>query len=299
MTNPVKGPFRPGVVWAIVWLHIGALAGLVCAVWSCFTVGVSATVWVMALGLYVANFIGISVGYHRLWTHQAFKCRRWVQYTLAVLGGLAAEGPLAVPPEVQKRYRGWVKDHLQHHASTDRDYDPHSPRQWGFFWAHMGWLFFETVPPPGWRNTTRLDNDPVVRWQYRWYWYIAVAGFVVPGLVALAVGGWMAGLQGVLIAGFLRTVAHLHVTWCVNSVAHLWGTRATSSAGVPYTDDDSRNNWVLALFSGGEGWHGYHHADPNSYQLGVKWWHFDPGKWFINILRWTRLAWDGRRFARS
>jgi stearoyl-CoA desaturase (Delta-9 desaturase) len=283
MRNMVKGVFRPGVVSAILFLHIGALGGI-----GMIVLGhIAPVVWWSAGGLYLANLIGISVGYHRYWTHRSFECRQWVQYALAVCGATAAEGPLTQ----------WVKDHLQHHAYTDKDGDPHSPVRWGFFWAHMGWLLYETLPPPGWRSTSRFATNPVVQWQRRWYWLLVGAGFALPTLVGFWYGGPLVALQALLIAGFLRTVLHLHITWCVNSVAHLWGSRAVDASGVPYTNDASRNNWILALFSLGEGWHSNHHADPNSAVLGVKWWHFDPGKWLIYTLRTVGLAWNVRPFS--
>lgn len=290
MQNPVKGVFRPGFAVAISFLHAGALAALV---WIAVA-PVAGVVWGMALSLYLMSLVGISVGYHRYWTHQAFRCSRPVQYVLAVLGAVPGEGPLCVPPEARagKRYAGWVKDHLQHHAYTEEDGDPHSPRRWGFFWAHMQWLFYETLSPPGWRPTSRLDNDPVVRWQYRWYWYIVVAGFALPTLIGFLVGGWSVAVQALLVAGFLRMVVHLHVTWCVNSVAHIWGRRATDATGRPYTDDDSRNVLWLGLISMGEGFHGTHHADPNSAWFGP----LDAGWRLIRLLKSCGLVWDVRPF---
>jgi stearoyl-CoA desaturase (delta-9 desaturase) len=248
----------------------------------------------------LACWVGISVGYHRYWTHQSFKCPRWLQYPLAVCGAVATEGPLMVPPELRagKRYAGWVPDHLQHHAYTDRDGDPHSPLEWGFWWAHMGWLNYETLPPAGWRASSRLDHDPVVRWQYRFYWRLAVGfGFVAPMLIGLWWAGWLAALQCLLIAGFLRGTLFLHFTWLVNSATHLWGSRARDAGGTPYTDDASRNNLTVALLTFGEGYHGNHHADPNSASLGVRWWDFDPGKWLIHSLRLLGLTWQVRPFA--
>jgi len=289
--NPVKGAFRPGFAVAITFLHTGAAAGLA---WVLLQ-PVAPAVWVMAGLLYLASLVGISVGYHRHWTHQAFRCPKPVQYVLAVLGAIAAEGPLCVPPELRAgtKYAGWVKDHLQHHAYTEKDGDPHSPRRWGFLWAHMRWLFYETLAPAGWRPTSRLDNDPVVRWQYRWYWYLVVVGFALPTAVGFLLGGWSVAVQALLIAGFLRTVVHLHVTWCVNSVAHIWGRRAVDAAGRPYTDDDSRNVLWLGLISLGEGFHGTHHADPNSAWFGS----LDAGWRVIRLLESCGLATAVRPFA--
>ena len=287
MDNPVRGEFRAGLAAVLLLLHVAALYGI----WWCATWGVTPTAITLALVLYAVSSLGITVGYHRYFTHGSFHCRKEVKYVLAVAGALAAEGPL----------EQWCADHRQHHRYTDAANDPHSPWQYqhlpvplnivvGFLWAHMGWLFWVTKRPEGYRPMAPVHDASVIQWQARWYWTIVIAGFVIPFILA----GW----AGLFLAGFIRVVAHLHVTWCVNSVCHLWGTRPVGPDGEFWKNDQSRNNLLVAFLGMGEGWHGNHHVKQNSAQLGYRWYHWDPGKWVIHLLELVRLARDVRRFAR-
>ncbi len=287
MFNPVKGRFRPGILLAILFLHVVAVTA------ACMMGHISTTAWTLAGVLYAVSSLGVTVGYHRYFTHGAFRCTEPLKYALAIAGGLAAEGPLSQ----------WCSDHRQHHFQADVPYDPHSPdaylkdrghsrfynRVKGFFWAHVGWLFFETLRPVGYHPSVPAQDEAVVAWQHRAYWYIVVTGFAVPMLVA----GW----QGLLLAGFIRVVVHLNVTWMVNSVCHLWGTRPLGPDGKVWKMDQSRNNLLVALLGMGEGWHGNHHVKPNSAQLGYRWYQWDPGKWLIAVLVSVGLASDMRRFS--
>lgn len=275
-----SGTFRTGIFTAILLVHAAAAFG----VWQLFTGGMTFSAFWWAVGLYTLSSLGITAGYHRYWTHQAFKARRPLQVFLAIAGGMACEGPILK----------WYKDHTQHHAYTDVRWDPHTPNllpDEGFWWAHIGWLFWPVPMPPGYRQTTRLDQDPVVRWQDRWYLPIAVSGFVIPFLAA----GW----PGLWLAGFIRVVLHWHVTWAVNSVCHRWGEPARTRSGeIIVQRNKSADNWVIALLGMGEGWHATHHADPNSYELGIGSRFWDPGKWFIATLESCGLVSNRRPFAR-
>ena len=279
MDNPAKGRFRPGIGLVIVLLHAIAITAV-------FIIqDVSGMALVVAGILYAISSLGITVGYHRYFTHGAFQCGEGVKYVLAFAGALAAEGPLDK----------WCSDHRQHHRFTDGEYDPHSPYAYrqplGFLWAHVGWLFWETARPDSYHPSTPAQDEAVVAWQARWYWYIVVLGFLIPALLA----GW----TGLLLAGFIRIVAHLHVTWMVNSVCHMWGARPMGLDGVVWKNDKSRNNLLVAMLSMGEGWHGNHHVKPNSAELGYRWYQWDPGKWLINVMELVRLVLDVRRFSRA
>lgn len=286
--NPVKGRLRPGLTAAIVIIHLVAIYGI----WWCMTWGVTASAWILAAVLYAVSSLGVTVGYHRYFTHGSFHCRKSVKYALAVAGGLAAEGPLAQ----------WCPDHRQHHRFTETGYDPHSPWQHehypfplnrivGFLWAHLWWLFYVTVRPTGYNPAAPVHDAHVIAWQQKYYWHIVLAGFIIPFLVA----GW----SGLFLAGFIRVVAHLHATWMVNSVCHLWGTRPIGPDGEIWKKDQSRNNLLVAVLTMGEGWHGNHHVRQNSAQLGYRWYHWDPGKWVIHTLALFRLARDVQPFVRA
>ncbi len=283
--NPVQGRLRVGLTVTLVSMHLAAAYG----VWWCMTWGVSTMAWTLAVILYISSSLGITVGYHRYFTHGAFTCVKEVKYALAIAGALATEGPLSQ----------WCVDHRQHHRFTDDQYDPHSPWQYqhlafplnyimGFLWAHVGWLFWVTARPNGYSPGIPVHDAKVVAWQHRYYWHIVLAGFIIPFILA----GW----SGLFLAGFIRAVAHLHVTWMVNSVCHMWGSRPLDADGEVWKKDKSRNNILVAFLGMGEGWHGNHHVHPNSAQLGFRWYHWDPGKWLIHTLEALRLARAVRRY---
>ena len=209
----------------------------------------------VAAGLWwVSGSLGIGLGYHRLLTHRGYTAPRWLEYTLAVCGSLAVQsGPLA-----------WVTTHRKHHAYTETEKDPHSPRT-GIFWSHMGWILKGEAQIQSDADHKRFSPDLVesrfLRVLDKYYWMTSV----ILGLGLFAVGG-----VGMLLWGlFLRTVIGWHATWAVNSVTHLWGSKRFE------TRDDSRNNPLVAALTFGEGWHNNHHAYPRSARHGLKWYEVD------------------------
>jgi stearoyl-CoA desaturase (delta-9 desaturase) len=219
---------------------------------------------------WLAGGFGIGMGYHRLLTHRSYKAPKWLEYTMTVCATLALEGgPIF-----------WVATHRQHHKFTDRPGDPHSPRD-GRWWSHMGWIldgealhqsterFAPLVPD--------LINDRFHVWISKWHW-VPLTTF---GLSILALLGWKVFLWAI----FLRITFGLHCTWLVNSATHLWGSQRFA------TQDDSRNNWWVALVSFGEGWHNNHHAHAQSARHGLRWWEIDVNWYGILALRsvgWAR-----------
>jgi fatty-acid desaturase len=219
----------------------------------------------------VAGMLGIGMGYHRLLTHRGYKTPKWVEYFLTICGTLALEGgPIF-----------WVATHRIHHQYSDREGDPHSPRE-GTYWAHMGWIFtgkamhHDTAVLR--RYVPDLGKDKLHVALTTWHWVPQV----VVGLALLVYGG----LPYVLWAVFFRTVFGLHATWAVNSATHLWGSRRFK------TRDDSTNNWLVALFTFGEGWHNNHHAHPVSMRHGLAWYELDLNYLGIKTLEFFGLAWD-------
>ncbi len=259
--------FRQPIIWVttffMVLFHAGALAALFVFSWKALMLAV--LLW------WIAGSLGIGMGYHRLLTHRGYKTPKWVEYVLAVCGTLALEGgPLL-----------WVATHRQHHQNTDREGDPHSPHDGGF-WAHMGWVLTgqtmqansaELLP-----YVPELRKDRFHVWISRWHW----VPITLLAILLFAVGGWRYVLWGI----FLRTVIGLHSTWLVNSATHMWGKQRFR------TRDDSRNSLWVALLTFGEGWHNNHHAFPQSARHGLAWYELDPNWYGIWILRILRLAWD-------
>lgn len=246
--------------------HIGAVAALFFFSWKGLAVAVA--LW------WISGSLGIGMGYHRLLTHRGYKTPKWMEYFLTICGTLALEGgPIA-----------WVATHRVHHQNTDKDGDPHSPRDGGL-WAHMGWILTgkamhsnakELLP---YVPDLRKDKFHVVITKLHW------APLLVLGIVLFAVGSWTLLLWGV----FLRTVVGLHATWLVNSATHMWGSQRF------LTDDTSKNSFWVALLTFGEGWHNNHHAVPQSARHGLAWYEIDVNWYGICALRMLGLARDIKR----
>jgi fatty-acid desaturase len=255
---------RRGLNWifaiALLVFHLGAAAALFYFRWS--ALGVFVAIWILAQN------VGIAMGYHRLLTHRGYTTPKWLEYCIATCGTLALQGgPIY-----------WVAVHRMHHKYTDKSGDPHSPRD-GRWWSHMGWIMNGTL-----RNETEalkkyapdLNREAYYRWLNKYHWL----PLTVVGLSLFAFGGW----SWILWGAFLPVTIGLHVTWMVNSVTHLWGTRRFS------TIDDSRNNLCVALLTGGEGWHNNHHAFPVSARHGLAWYEVDVNYYGICLLKHLGLA---------
>jgi len=222
----------------------------------------------VALLLYSLNCLGITVGYHRLLTHRAFRARLWLARLLVLMGALSAQaGPAS-----------WVAIHRLHHARSDRPEDPHNARQ-GFWWSHMGWIFRLTPRRLDADFTRRLARDiledPFYAFLDRHFFLVCL----LSGVVLWHLGGWSWVFWGM----FVRIAAVFHATWLVNSAAHRFGYRSYS------TNDLSTNCWWVALLTFGEGWHNNHHAFPTSARHGRRWWEIDLS-WAL-ILLLARLGW--------
>jgi stearoyl-CoA desaturase (delta-9 desaturase) len=217
--------------------------------------------------LFVGPGLGITIGYHRLLAHRSFETGRGVEGALLVLGAMS----LPTTPT------DFVAYHLEHHAHSDRDGDPHSPLE-GFFHAHVGWFVASDRPPDRERYAARLRADPVVRFVDRtmMLWY--ALGFAVPLLAA----GW----QGLVWGGLIRMAVGNNATFAVNSICHSFGSRPFE------TRDRSRNNLVVALLSFGEGWHNNHHAFPSSAYHGHRWTQPDLSAAVIRMLARAGLVWN-------
>jgi len=263
------------------------IIGLLLAAWQLWD---SALHWadiLIFLAVYAATGLGITVGFHRHFTHRSFKTTPAIRLVLGVLGSAAVEGPLIA----------WVADHRKHHAFSDRPGDPHSPHLHGrpgiagaiegLVHAHVGWLFDHTERAARDRYAPDLQADPIARFINRTFLAWALAGLALPFLLGLALGGSLfAGLTGLLWGGLVRMFVLHHVTYSINSLCHAFGRRAYA------TRDQSRNLAWLALFSLGEAWHNNHHAFPTSARHGLRRAELDPSLWVIAALERVGLAWD-------
>jgi stearoyl-CoA desaturase (delta-9 desaturase) len=232
----------------------------------------------------MTGMFGVCMGYHRLLTHGSFKTYRVVRWTLAFLGGLSGEGSALT----------WVAAHRKHHAFSDKEGDPHSPRD-GKWWSHMLWF----MPNFGrkWdhgiieKYAPDIRNDKVMMILHHLFLptHIALAvGLYLVGYfgTAIGLGGWQNGLSMMCWGIGIRMVYVLHVTWFVNSATHIWGYRRYE------TTDDSRNNWWVGLLAFGEGWHNNHHAYQRVASQGHRWWEIDVTYYMIWLMEKVGLAWD-------
>lgn len=221
----------------------------------------------------------ITLGYHRLFSHLAFKARWPVRLFTLVFGAAAFENSALM----------WSCEHRRHHKFVDHEEDPYDISK-GFFHAHMGWLLFKLTTEPPYDNVPDLLRDPLVRLQHRFIHPLAVlVGFVMPSLAGWAWGGPVSALGGFLLAGVLRVVCVQHCTFFINSACHTVGNRPYSSRCT------ARDSWIMALLTFGEGYHNYHHEFQYDYRNGVKPWQFDPTKWSIWLLSKAGLAGNLRR----
>jgi stearoyl-CoA desaturase (delta-9 desaturase) len=269
---------------AFLLIPFAVLASAIPVFWGW---GVSWLDLAIGAGFYTVSTLGITVGYHRYFTHGAFKARRTLRVALAIAGGFAAQGPVI----------GWVADHRRHHAFSDREGDPHSPWLFGtspialargFWHAHMGWLFG--------RDKTNIDRfapdlaaDRGIRIVDRlfplWVALSVTIPAVLGGLITLS---WWGALTAFLWAGLARISFQHHVTWSINSICHMIGDRPFASR------DRSANFWPLAILSMGESWHNSHHADPTCARHGVLRGQIDVSAriiWMFERLGW---AWQVR-----
>ncbi|MFN7021723.1 MAG: acyl-CoA desaturase [Phycisphaerales bacterium] len=241
---------------------------------------------VLVVGYFATGF-GITIGYHRLFTHRSFQTSRFMTAVLGILGSMTVEGSIL----------DWVATHRRHHQHSDGEDDPHSPHGHeggirgflkGFTHAHIGW-FFTANHPDLRRYVKDLEGDALVRRVSNLFPLWAALGIILPGVVAgLVTMSWVGALLGVLWGGAVRIFLVHHVTWSINSACHIWGAQPFRS------HDESRNNPVFGLLAFGEGWHNNHHAFPTSAKHGLAWWQFDSSWLLIWAMAKIGLVWNVR-----
>jgi stearoyl-CoA desaturase (Delta-9 desaturase) len=274
--------FITGLVTVVPVLALGLVA------WQLWDVALGWNDVFVFLAMYISTGLGITVGFHRLFTHRSFKTTRPIRIALAALGSMAIEGPIVA----------WVADHRKHHAFSDQLGDPHSPHVEhgqglrgalrGLVHAHVGWLFIHTQRGRKSRYAPDLMRDPDMVWIDQTFLWWAIGGILVSFGLGFLFGGfnWKAGLTGMLWGGLVRVLVLHHVTYSINSLCHYFGR-------APYqTGDESRNLAWLAPFSLGEAWHNGHHAFPTSARHGLERGQLDISAAVIVTLQRFGLAWD-------
>ncbi len=231
---------------------------------------------VLALFYIFAAGMSITAGYHRLFSHLTYKGLWPIRLFYILFGAAAFEGSVLE----------WCTDHRNHHRYTDQEKDPYSVKK-GLWHAHIGWLLYLDESKRNYANVTDLAKDPLIAWQHKYYNYIA--GFMCFILPALIAASWGDAVGGFFIAGALRVSLNHHFTFCINSVCHYIGKKT-------YANLSARDNWIMSLFTYGEGFHNFHHQFAADYRNGIRWFHFDPSKWLIWCLSKLHLTSHLKKF---
>jgi stearoyl-CoA desaturase (delta-9 desaturase) len=233
--------------------------------------------WSLGLGIFYGWICSLSItaGYHRLFAHPTHRAHAVLRAIYLFFGAAS----------IQNSALKWSSDHRIHHGKVDREEDPYNIKK-GFWWAHIGWVLHK-APKSNFKNVPDLKKDPLVMWQHNHYLLTAILSTgVLPFLLGLL---WGDPIGALLIAGFLRLILEWHSTFSINSVAHVIGRR-------PYSlTNSARDSFLTALVTLGEGYHNFHHRFANDYRNGVRWFHFDPTKWWVWTLSKLHLTWDLRR----
>src|SRR5215510_10786350 len=236
----------------------------VTAIWT----GITWHAVAICIALYWLRIFAIGAGYHRYFSHRAFSTSRAFQLILALLSQSTA----------QKSVLWWAAKHRLHHLHSDTERDVHSPRHRGFWYSHVGWIFVRRHAKTDLVKIADFACYPELMWLHRYELVPAIA----LGVLCWLIGGW----SGLVVGFFWSTVLVYHATFCINSLAHVHGRKRY------VTGDDSRNNWLLALFTMGEGWHNNHHACQSSVRQGFRRWEVDPTYYILKGLSWLRVVWD-------
>lgn len=255
----------------ILFLTLSPLAALVLGVLYTWNYGFHASQLIVFLIMYVATGISITGGYHRHFSHASYNANPWVKVSYLIFGACA----------MQNSALHWAADHRLHHRFTDTEKDPYNAKN-GFWWSHMGWVFYKSAPNRDFAIVGDLQRDRWVRFQHKHHVKIAmIFGFGVPFLIGIPFGcpfGMM------LWGGLIRVVFVHHATFLINSAAHIWGRQPFSRS------DTSRDSTALAFFTYGEGFHNFHHRFPSDYRNGIHWYQWDPTKWLIAGLSSVRAT---------
>jgi stearoyl-CoA desaturase (Delta-9 desaturase) len=250
---------------------VGPFLGFLFALYLCWNRYVFTSDIVLLAIMYVITSLGVTIGFHRMLTHNGFQAPFWLRRFFLACGCMAIPG---IGPQY------WASTHIRHHAHSDEEGDPHSPLE-GLWHAHIGWMYDRAGNTNVDKYGKHFLEDKDCMWVSKTAWFWALASFAIP----FAIGGW----TGLLWGGVVRFFFGTHVMWSVNSICHTFGERDFE------TTDESRNHWLIGMLALGEGWHNNHHAFPESAMHGLRWWQFDLSAYVINTLEKMGLVWDVKR----
>ncbi len=257
--------YQPGKIrWtqAFVLIHFVALAA--------FFVDFRWYYPLVALGSYYFRMFWVTAGYHRYFSHRAYKTSRWFQFVIAFMAMTSA----------QKGVLWWAAHHRDHHKHSDMPQDLHSPILSGLFWSHVGWILTDAHLETKWDRIKDFAKYPELRWLSK-YW-------LLPPILYVAALGFIGGLPLVIWGGIIGTILLWHGSFSINSLAHLFGKKRYD------TTDESKNHWLLAIITCGEGWHNNHHHYQSTANQGWFWWEVDFTYYGLKVFSWLRLVWDLR-----
>ena len=254
----------------IRYVHMIPLAILYLMSFGVIWTGISSTAIILMISLCLFRSFIVTAAHHRYFSHKTFKTSRIFQFILAFLAQTA----------MQKGVVWWANHHRLHHKYSDTEYDAHSPRVYGFWYAHFSWIYTDRFLDTNYHMVNDLKRYPDLMFLDRYHW--------IPGLTLAAIIFLFFGWQGVIVGFVFSTIISHHITYCINSICHLSGKQRY------LTGDDSRNNWLFALLAFGEGWHNNHHFYPNSARQGFFWWEIDISYYILKLLSWVGLIWDLR-----
>ncbi|MEW6130030.1 MAG: acyl-CoA desaturase [Acidobacteriota bacterium] len=260
---PLDGPDKISIkIIPFTLLHVACI--------GVFFTGVSWWAVLLMVATYMLRMWGVTAGYHRYFAHRSYKTSRAFQFVLAWIGCSALQkGPL-----------WWAAHHRRHHKYSDQEGDIHSPIQEGFWQSHIGWIISEKYKATDFDAIKDFAKYPELRWLDNYHW--------IPGITLAVICFLLLGWQGLFWGFFVSTIVLYHCTFSINSLAHVWGTRRYK------TTDASRNNFLLALITGGEGWHNNHHHYMASVKQGFFWWEIDFSYYVLKVLSWVKVVKDLR-----
>lgn len=269
---------RPLDLVNATFLTLTPVIAVLGTIWYVWNNGVTWLEISTCIALFMLSGMAITMGYHRYYSHRTYDCNRFLQLYYLVFGASA----------VQNSVLNWASDHRYHHRFVDQEEDPYNILKGGLY-AHIGWIFYKDTRQihQKYKNIPDLLRDPLLHWQDRWYLALVVlVTFALPTFIGFLDGRPMGGL---LWGGFVRVVIVHHMTFFINSLAHLYGAR-------PYSlEDTARDSWLLGPFSFGEGYHNFHHKFQYDYRNGIRWYHVDIAKWALFIFKPMGWVWNLRR----
>ena len=261
----------------VLFLSLTPIAAIVLTIYHLRTEGFLWPIWLLAAVFYTLTASSITGGYHRYFSHRTYEARPWLKWYWSLFGAAAFQNSIFI----------WARDHRVHHRFVDTDRDPYSINK-GFYFAHFGWMLSNQGPDVDLKTYGRdLERDPIVMFQHKHYTALAIAvGFVAPTVIGYFLGSALGGLA---VAGFLRIVVLHHMTFFINSWCHCFGSQR-------YTDSNTaKDSFLMAVATFGEGYHNFHHYFANDYRNGIRWYHWDPTKWMIQLFRLMGGAYNLRR----